>query len=1237
MQTTGNGGGNTDWPRSAAVTGAAIAAAIAAVVIIGWTAGSEPLINLRNGFTPVQYNTALSFLGCSLALLAVVRRRTRMATLAAGASALLAVATGFEYAAAVDLHIDTVFFNQLVADNIPGRMAPNTVVAFLCIASALLSLAWRSRVPRAVDVAASLAAFVAAVGAVALTGYLARIPSAYQWGRERPIALLTTVAFMALAMGAIAAAWQGCEDDRRRLPRWLPAPMFVLLMSLCGMIAKALWDASRIAVMPQARRSLVFSMGLVLVFGATVSTAFGMVIRLAQAAHSRSRELEALNRALDAEGKRRQLFSAQLEGERRRFRDVLNALPAYVILLSPDYHVPFANRYFEERFGRAEGRRCYEYLFQRSEPCENCETFTVLKTAAPHHWEWLGPDSRHYDIDDFPFTDVDGSPLIMETGSDITDRKRAEAELKRLNRALRLVSACTQAIAHASTEDELLHNVCELAATTGGYRLAWVGFAAEDAAKTVCVAAKAGEASDYVSDEFVTWADEPRGRGPTGTAIRTGQTAGCDDIQTDASFQLWRDRALQFGFRSSLVIPLLRDGRAFGAFSLYAAEPHAFHDEERALFVQFVADLTFGIEAIRTRRARLAMEERYRSLIVATAQVIWTTDPNGLVRTDMPSWREFTGLTVEQLQGWGWLSSLHPDDRERTAQVWSDAVERRALYETEYRLRRHDGEYRHMWVRGVPVLEPEGTIREWVGTCTDITVRKQAEEQAQRASLYARSLLESSLDPLVTIGRDGRIMDVNRATEQVTGVAREQLIGSDFSDYFTEPDKAREGYQQVFAEGTVRDYPLAIRSTSGTETDVLYNATLYRDREGKVEGIFAAARDITARKRAEEQVLRASLYSRSLLEASLDPLVTIGRDGRIMDVNRATEQVTGVSREQLIGSDFSDYFTQPDKAREGYLRVFAAGTVRDYPHAIRSASGAVTDVIYNASLFKDENGCIAGIFAAARDITERKRAQQELERYAEELKRSNGELQEFAFVASHDLQEPLRKITAFSERLRDRATGQLDEVGFDYLNRMHSAAIRMGALINSLLEYSRVATRAMPFEPVDLASMLLGIIADLEQRIRESHARIVVHTLPLVHGDPTQLRQLFQNLLANALKFHAPGTPPCIHVRSDSCNGRYEISVSDNGIGFDLAYADKIFRPFQRLHGRSEYEGSGMGLAICRKIAQRHGAAIEVASAPGQGATFTVSLPAVTEERTEPCPPLPSESSSPKTMTMTTC
>ncbi len=234
----------------------------------------------------------------------------------------------------------------------------------------------------------------------------------------------------------------------------------------------------------------------------------------------------------------------------------------------------------------------------------------------------------------------------------------------------------------------------------------------------------------------------------------------------------------------------------------------------------------------------------------------------------------------------------------------------------------------------------------------------------------------------------------------------------------------------------------------------------------------------------------------------------------------------------------------------------------------------------------------------------------------EDLARSNRDLQDFASVAAHDLQEPLRKVQVFGDRLKATCSDTLGEKGLDYLERMQGASSRMQALIEDLLLYSRVTTKAQPFVEVDLNQVVREVISDLEVRIEQLGGRIEVANLPTIDADPTQCRQLMQNLIGNALKFHRDEEPPVVKIRGQFLDGdEWQITVEDNGIGFDEQYADRIFGIFQRLHGRSEYEGTGVGLAICRKIVERHGGTISTRSAPGEGYIRRVSYLPVTPHK----------------------
>jgi light-regulated signal transduction histidine kinase (bacteriophytochrome) len=230
----------------------------------------------------------------------------------------------------------------------------------------------------------------------------------------------------------------------------------------------------------------------------------------------------------------------------------------------------------------------------------------------------------------------------------------------------------------------------------------------------------------------------------------------------------------------------------------------------------------------------------------------------------------------------------------------------------------------------------------------------------------------------------------------------------------------------------------------------------------------------------------------------------------------------------------------------------------------------------------------------------------------QQLSRSNKELEQFAYIASHDLQEPLRKISAFGSRIASKYTDALDDQGRDYLTRMQNAAVRMQSLIDGLLTYSRVTTKAQPFSLVDLSVIVNEVLGDLETKIKDTGATVECSANLAIAADPLQMRQLFQNLIGNALKYHAPGIAPAVTVGAAREGTHCTITVSDNGIGFEQQYAEQIFGVFVRLHGRSsEYEGSGIGLSVCRKIVERHGGTITARSEPGKGTTFTAVLPII--------------------------
>lgn len=748
------------------------------------------------------------------------------------------------------------------------------------------------------------------------------------------------------------------------------------------------------------------------------------------------------------------------------------------------------------------------------------------------------------------------------------------------------------------------------------------------------------------------------------------------------------------------------------------------------------------------------------------------------------------------------LERVHPADRARVDQAYAESVASRTPYAIDHRMLMPDGGLKVVHERCRTFYDEHGQPVRSIGTVQDITERMQSEEALRMASGYHRSLIEASLDPLVTIGSDGKITDVNAATEAITGRARAELVDTDFSDYFTEPERARAGYQQVFKTGLVRDYALELKHRDGSVRSVLYNATVYRNEAGRVIGVFAAARDVTERKRAETELRRANralrtmtacnqvqvsateesgllrevcrviveeggyrlawvgfaehdepktvrpvahagyeqgyleqtqitwadtergqgptgrairggrpmvcrdartdptfapwrdeaikrgyasslvlpllaegqvfgtlcihaaevdsfdaeevgllveladglalsivslrarldrqraeealrlanAYNRSLIETSLDPLVTIGPDGKITDVNAATETATGHERAELVGKDFSDYFTKPEQARAGYQRAFQEGSVVDYPLELRHRDGKVISVLYNATVYRDAAGQVAGVFAAARDVTAREQAEAEIRRLNAELEQrvrdrtaqllaANQELEAFAYSVSHDLRAPLRSVDGFSQILLEDYADKLDAEGVDSLNRVRAATQRMALLIDDLLRLSQITRTEMNRVPVDLSALASEIAAELRATDARPGTEWIIAPGLAATADAALIRVVLENLLGNAWKFTARKSAARIEFGAARLRDAAAFFVRDNGAGFDNAYVGKLFGAFQRLHKSTEFAGTGIGLATVQRIIRRHGGRVWAEGEVDRGATFYFTLP----------------------------
>jgi PAS domain S-box-containing protein len=534
-----------------------------------------------------------------------------------------------------------------------------------------------------------------------------------------------------------------------------------------------------------------------------------------------------------------------------------------------------------------------------------------------------------------------------------------------------------------------------------------------------------------------------------------------------------------------------------------------------------------------------------------------------------------------------------------------------------------------------PIQTEEGLFV--LGVIVDITERKRDEAALRQSEERVRLIVESALDAVVTMNEEGRITGWNPQAETIFGWRLDEALGQRLADLII-PEQHRAAHRQgllhflTSGEGPVLNQRLELTALRRGSYEFPVELTISAIQIGEHFEFSAFIRDITERKRLEDRF-------RATVESAPTAMVMIDAVGAIVLVNAETEKLFGYTRLELLGRNVE--VLVPERFRFGHPHLRSQFFAAAAPEARRMGAGRdLFGLRKDGTEFPVEIGLNPiqtreGVFvlSAIVDITERKRLStalreakeqleerveqrtaqlahrtQELERAIEALERSNLELQHFAYVASHDLQSPLRSISGFVQLLRAEYAGQLDEQADDWIRRTVQSIQQMQSLIRDLLEYSRVDARSRPFQPVPFREVVADAMGLLKASIHDSGAQVTYDLLPSVVGDRAQLVQLMENLIGNALKYHGH-QPPLIHVSAERRENDWVFSVRDNGLGIDPKYHEQIFEIFQRLHDQQEYPGTGIGLAICRRVVHRHGGRIWLASEPGHGSTFYFTLP----------------------------
>ncbi|MDE0051324.1 MAG: PAS domain S-box protein [Rhodospirillales bacterium] len=533
----------------------------------------------------------------------------------------------------------------------------------------------------------------------------------------------------------------------------------------------------------------------------------------------------------------------------------------------------------------------------------------------------------------------------------------------------------------------------------------------------------------------------------------------------------------------------------------------------------------------------------------------------------------------------------------------------------------------HAAGRAEPGAAPDDTVhalRQQIALLEDALAEARSARDVGRTSEDRfRSLFDMSRDGIVFVDLEGHIEEMNQAYLDLVGYGRDEITTHTYQDLTPEKWRAGEAKiieTQVMQRGFSDEYEKEYVRKDGSIAPISLRTILVRDLDGRPVRFMGIVRDITELKEQEEALKASEKRYRGLFDLSHDGVVFVGLDGPIEEANPAYLDMLGYDLDELIGVTYQQLTPARWDEMEAEIverQLMSRGYTDEYEKEYIRKEGSIFPVAVRSILVRDETGTPVRIMGVVRDITEQKQAKEALERHARDLARSNEELEQFAYVASHDLQEPLRKIRAFGALLADEKRENLDDEGQQYIDFMTDAAARMQTLVSDLLALSRVTTAAQPFEDLALGEVFDTVLSDLSVALEEAGGEVEVAATPTVEADRTQMEQLFRNLIGNAVKFRRPGVAPRVTVevakeaeRLDAIPGpAHTIVVTDNGIGFDSAQGGKLFQPFKRLHARHQYEGAGIGLAICEKIVLRHHGRITASGTPGEGAVFTVTLP----------------------------
>ncbi|MCP2730191.1 PAS domain S-box protein [Limnofasciculus baicalensis] len=842
----------------------------------------------------------------------------------------------------------------------------------------------------------------------------------------------------------------------------------------------------------------------------------------------------------------------------------------------------------------------------------------------------------------------------MLVAQDISDRKISEQHLCKANRALKTISECNQAVVRATDEVTLLQDICRIVIECGGYRCVWICFAEQDEAKTVRSVAQSGYEKGYIESLQITWSDTEEGRGPVGTTIRTAKTHIIQNVLTDPSYFPWRESAIKQDYAATISLPLINaelsdENYCFGALNIYGEEPNAFDEDEVKLLTELANDLAYGIITLRTRiehqeaeEALRLSEERWQLALRGNNDGIWDWNVRSNEVFFSARWKEMLGFEDDEILNHldEWAKRVHPDDLGWVMEAIKDHfVGKTPFYITEHRLHCKDGFYKWILARGQALWDDAGNVMRMVGSHTDITEKREAEEALRDSEAKFRAFLESASEAIIVTNPKGEIVVFNAKAEELFGYNRTEVLGQTVEVLIPERYRHhhtnhRAGYQTHPSKRQMsKTKNLFARRKDGSEFPIEAGLSSIQTKDSQFVMTFLL--DITERRQTEEEIkrLNESLERRAvesetryqqIVELAEEGIWVIDAQSRTTYVNHAMTRILGYTESEILGHPISEFMDEGKEIQfNSDVDPGNLSWVEKKELKLKTKNGTPIWTYMSTSPVLDENGHLLWSCSLVYDITKRKQAEEQLRQSSERISLANAELaratrlkDEFLTSMSHELRTPLNAILGLAEALQEEVYGELTQKQRKSMITIENSGKHLLALINDILDLSKIESGKMELQiasvyPESLCESSLTFVKQQAHNKKIHLSSKIEKNIGNIAVDERRIRQVLINLLSNAVKFTPEGGKVDLEVKSNSDEEILQFSVTDTGIGIAAENIARLFKPFVQLDSSlsRRYAGTGLGLALVRRIVELHGGSVSLFSEIGKGSRFTITLP----------------------------